>query len=179
MSKVYVYVVARDFGFAPNPFHGICTLATCKPTIRRVAVLGDWVIGMGGSKLKATGRCIFAMQVTRSMTFSEYWANPDFKRKRPSRNGSRKAMVGDNIYHQEGYPCTWRQADSHHSRPDGSADPYNMSHDTSTDRVLLSDRFIYFGENAPRVPPAILTAIGYRNQRSHRTYDEPTCRPVL
>ncbi len=27
----------RDYGFAPNPFHGICTLATCKPVIRRVA----------------------------------------------------------------------------------------------------------------------------------------------
>jgi len=35
--KVYSYIVAYDSGFAPNPFHGICTLACCKPTIRRTA----------------------------------------------------------------------------------------------------------------------------------------------
>ena len=34
--KLFSYVVARDFAFAPNPFHGYCTLATCKPIIRRV-----------------------------------------------------------------------------------------------------------------------------------------------
>src|SRR5712671_5339411 len=33
--RLYSYVVARDFGFAPNPFFGVCTLATCKPDIRK------------------------------------------------------------------------------------------------------------------------------------------------
>ena len=47
MTKVYMYVVDRDFGFAPNPFHGFCTLATCKPRTRRVAKVGDWIVGMG------------------------------------------------------------------------------------------------------------------------------------
>ena len=47
---IYSYVVARDYGFAPNPFYGCCTLATCKPIIRRMAQVGDWVIGTG-SKL--------------------------------------------------------------------------------------------------------------------------------
>lgn len=37
--------VARDYGFAPNPFFGVCTLATCKPRIRSVAQIGDWVVG--------------------------------------------------------------------------------------------------------------------------------------
>src|SRR5437016_3976950 len=76
MSKVYIYVVDRDFGFAPNPFHGICTLATCKPGIRKMASVGDWVIGLGGGRLKARGRCIFAMRVSRKLTFNEYWSNP-------------------------------------------------------------------------------------------------------
>jgi Nucleotide modification associated domain 2 len=98
MAKVYMYVVARDFGFAPNPFHGVCTLATCKPIIRRTAQIGDWVIGMGGSKLKAPGRCIYAMQVTGALSFDEYWAAPEYQAKKPVRNGSRKTIVGDNIY---------------------------------------------------------------------------------
>src|SRR5207302_8257370 len=76
MSKVYIYVVDRDFGFAPNPFHGFCSLATCKPGIRNTANVGDWVIGMGGSRLKATGRCVFAMLITDKITHNEYWLNP-------------------------------------------------------------------------------------------------------
>ena len=42
----YVYVVAKDGGFAPNPFHGVCTLACCKPRIRSRARIGDWVLGL-------------------------------------------------------------------------------------------------------------------------------------
>ena len=70
MGRVYIYVVARDFGFAPNPFHGFCTLATCKPRIRRKAEVGDWVIGMGGDRLNATGRCIYAMRVSAKVNFN-------------------------------------------------------------------------------------------------------------
>lgn len=32
---VYEYVMTSDSGFAPNPFHGTCTLACCKPKIRK------------------------------------------------------------------------------------------------------------------------------------------------
>ena len=60
MGRAYIYVVARDFGFAPNPFHGFLTLATCKPHIRKDAQVDDWVVGMGGSRLKATGHCVFS-----------------------------------------------------------------------------------------------------------------------
>src|SRR5580704_1500930 len=83
MSKVYIYVVDRDFGFAPNPFHGYCTLATCKPQIRARAQLGDWVIGMGGARLKATGRCVFAMRITETLSFNDYWFRPEHLDKRP------------------------------------------------------------------------------------------------
>jgi Nucleotide modification associated domain 2 len=54
---------------------------------------------MGGSRLKATGHCIFAIRVTEKLTFNDYWTNPAFLDKRPVRNGSQKMMVGDNIYH--------------------------------------------------------------------------------
>src|SRR5215475_1820360 len=73
MAKVYIYVVDRDFGFAPNPFHGVCTLATCKPGIRNTVKVGDWVIGLGGRRLNATGRCVFAMRISETTTYNEYW----------------------------------------------------------------------------------------------------------
>lgn len=170
MNRVYIYVVDRDFGFAPNPFHGVLTLATCKPEIRRTANVGDWVIGVGGGRLNATGRCIFAARVTGHKTFDEYWADPAFLDKRPVRNGSSRMMVGDNIYHRDAATKKWRQADSHHSYADGSANPHNVRVDTKTSRVLISNHFYYFGRAAPVIPSRLLSAIGYSNGRNYRVF---------
>lgn len=173
----YVYVVARDFGFAPNPFHGICTLATCKPKIRKAARVGDWVIGVGGGDLTATGRCVFAMEVTAKMTFGQYWEAPEFLVKRPLRNGSLTMAVGDNIYHQTARGG-WAQADSHHSHRDGTANTSNVRVDTSADSVLVSNHFYYFGRAAPLVSNA-LSKVGYRNSRGHRHFPLPQLMPLI
>ena len=179
MSTVYMYVVDRDFGFAPNPFHGHCTLATCKPGIRARARDGDWVVGMGGARLRATGRCIFAMRVSASLSLNDYWCSPRYFDKRPVRNGSSRMMVGDNIYHRDVGSKRWLQADSHHSNPDGSPNQHNIANDTKADRVLLSDHFFYFGRRAPCVPPGVLESIGFRNGRNYRVFDESDCSEVL
>ena len=176
---MFVYVVARDFGFAPNPFHGICTLATCKPVVRRKAREGDWVIGMAGFRLTSAGRCVFAMQVTQTMSFDQYWTDPAFLDKRPVRNGSRKMVVGDNIYRKDPATGEWLQADSHHSNPDGSPNGHNVARDTSTDRVLVSTHFFYFGREAPAVPAALTSALGYKNTVGHRVYPRERCEKLL
>lgn len=175
----FFYVVARDFGFAPNPFHGTCTLATCKPTIRRVASVGDWIFGIGGRRLKAAGRLIFAMEVAETMTFNEYWEDPRFRAKRPVRNGSRKMLLGDNIYHSDPESGPWIQEDSHHSRPDGTPNPDNVTHDTQTDRVLVGFPFYYFGRGAPVIPPDLLIALRYSNGQGHRRRSLDECRDLL
>lgn len=179
MTKIYVYVVARDFGFAPNPFHGVCTLATCKPKIRKVASVGDWVVGMGGAKLDAIGRCIYFMRVSGALSFNEYWNSVEFKCKRPVRNGSRKVIVGDNIYHRVNDTDPWIQEDSHHSKPDGTPELWNVTTDTSADRVLYSRRFVYFGASAPLIPQVILDDIGFKNGRHHRTFNSWQCESLL
>jgi hypothetical protein len=179
MSKLYLYVVDRDFGFAPNPFHGCCTLATCKPGIRKTCLPGDWVIGMAGKRLDAVGRCIFAMRVSRKLTFNEYWSSPEYFDKKPVRNGSKRMVVGDNIYHYDPIGKGWCQADSHHSSADGTANLHNLRVDTSTDAVLVSHYFFYFGSNAPDVPKHLLESLGYRNARSYRVFDEHACRCLI
>ena len=47
------------------------------------------------------GRCIYAMRVTDALSFDQYWELPRYRCKRPVRNGSRRTMVGDNIYHHD------------------------------------------------------------------------------
>jgi len=179
LARIYIYVVDRDFGFAPNPFHGVCTLATCKPGIRRTAQVGDWVFGMGGSRLKATGRCVFAMRIDECLTFDEYWNEPRFRAKRPIRNGSRRMMVGDNIYNRRSLSAQWHQEDSHHSLPDGQPNPSNIANDTQTNRVLVSSHFVYFGSLAPTVPSEILNAIGYKNGRAYRVFFQMDSVPLI
>jgi hypothetical protein len=179
VSKVYIYVVRYDFGFAPNPFHGVCTFACCMPVIRRTAKVGDWLIGMGGRDLKATGRCIFAMRVTNHLSFNEYWNSEQFRCKRPVRHGSRRAMVGDNIYRTDSRSGKWLQENSVHSQPNGEQDLPNTEHDTETDRVLISEEFFYFGENAPVVPAKLLEGIDYKNGRGHRVYKQEDCQSLL
>lgn len=178
MANAYIYVVDRDFGFAPNPFFGRCTLATCKPIIRRTAQIGDWVIGVGGTRLNATGKCIFAMQVTESVNFDQYWSSKQYIDKRPIRNGSNCKMVGDNIYRKDSGSNRWIQADSHHSLSDGRPNQKNIENDTQTDRVLISKNFYYFGKSAPSID-TYLRKIGYQNQRNHRVYPIDECQELF
>jgi hypothetical protein len=139
--------------------------------IRRHASVGDWVVGMGGKRLKATGHCIFAMRVTEKASFNDYWTSPRFLDKRPVRNGSQKMMVGDNIYYFDEDAYEWNQADSHHSNADGSINRYNLTRDTHADNVLVSRHFFYFGSSAPSVPSRLLNTLGYKNSRSYRVFD--------
>ena len=165
-STLYTYTISRDFGFAPNPFHGVCTLATCKPRIRKNAKVGDWVIGIAGSELKTIKRkCIFIMKVTEVLTFQEYWENSRYILKKPCRNGSQVKLLGDNIYHRD-VDGNWIQEDSHHSNVDGSLNQINVDRDTgSTENVLISDYFFYFGEKAV---PIDLKSIGYERIRDYK-----------
>lgn len=163
-NHLYIYVVDRDFGFAPNPFHGYCTLATCKPQIRNNAQVGDWIMGVGGRRLKATGKCIYLLKVSEILTFNKYWSDMRFLKKKPLRNGSLKMMVGDNIYHQQFGNVSWVQEDSHHSNQDGTCNLENLSRDTGSTNVLVSEHFYYFGKSAL---PVDLESIGYKNGVGH------------
>ncbi len=146
------YVVARDYGFAPNPFFGVCTLAACKPVIRKTAALGDWIVGTGSISYALDGRIVYAMKVGEILTFDEYWADPRFLVKRPNLRGSLKQAFGDNIYHRDRQTGKWHQEDSHHSLADGRPNEANIKHDTQTDRVLVGSEFIYWGASGPLIP---------------------------
>lgn len=147
--KLFSYVVARDYGFAPNPFYGICSLATCKPVIRRTANVGDWIIGTGTAKRDRAGTLVYAMQVSEILTYNEYWSSSHLQNKKPILTGSKKQAFGDNIYH---FDCgKWRQENSHHSYADGVENQANTRNDTQTDRVLLSNAYVYFGGSGPQI----------------------------
>lgn len=155
--KVYSYVVARDFGFAPNPFHGFCTLATCKPKIRKNAEIGDIIIGIGSGAQDSAykNRIIFAMIVSDILTYDEYWNDPRFAPKKPFMGGSLKQMYGDNIYHTSPETGMIVQEFSHHSYDDGSTNYNNYNRDVPGEKVLVAEQFWYFGNQAIEIPSSL------------------------
>jgi hypothetical protein len=109
------------------------------------------VVGTGATtKYNLAGYLIYAMKVDEVMEFDSYWNDPRFLCKRPVMNGSLKQIYGDNIYHR--LNGRWVQADSHHSLDSGRPNPKNIDHDTRVDRVLVAQKFVYFGSSAPRIP---------------------------
>ena len=154
MARIYSYVVRYDSGFAPNPFYSYCTLATCKPDIRRSAQVGDWVVGSASDnrRIRRGGHLVYAMRVTEIMSFDGYSADPRFAPKKPFRKGSRKQSCGDNIYYRYDPEGGWQQRDSFHSRENGEPHPSHTRRDTSVNRVLISDHFVYFGGEGSKFP---------------------------
>lgn len=178
--RVFSYKIVRDYGFAPNPFKGFCTLATCKPQVRERAQVGDIVIGCGSARLRMVGRAIFAMRVQERLTFSEYWDDQRFQNKKPSFEGSLSQAYGDNIYHRQ--DDGWIQEDSHHSYEAGAVNIPNLTRDTSVDCVLISNDFTYWGSNAIQIPAHLRDFGGddvYPNARSHRSsFNEEFVRAI-
>lgn len=150
MARSFSYIVKRDFGFAPNPFYGFLTLATCKQRIRKAAGVGDFIIG--NSTVAYGNKLIYMAKVSKVITFDEYWNDPQYEMKKPVMNGSQKKLFGDNIYHHDANG-NWIQEDSHHTNDDGTVNEYNLNRDTgTTDRVLICDEFIYLGKSMINVP---------------------------
>lgn len=153
MSVLHSYIVAYDSGFAPNPFSGFCTLATCKPEIRKHAAIGDWIIGTGSNRkgVRRGGFIVYAMRVQEALTFSEYWNDRRFAKKKPNLSGSYRMACGDNIYCPDPVGGGWKQLNSYHSHNDGTPFQTHINRDTSVDRVLVSKDYVYFGAEGPEI----------------------------
>ena len=75
MPTLFSYCIPYDDGAAPNPFWGLCTLVICKPGIRKVAQVGDWVVGTGSKRSPIGdigGQVVYAMCVSQVLTMREY-----------------------------------------------------------------------------------------------------------
>lgn len=97
MAKVCFYVMTIDTGFAPNPFHGWCTLAACTPNHRDADLArGDYIAGVFRSG--GPPRLVYVMEVAMSLDFDAYYRDGRFKKKKPRKDGTWQERAGDNIY---------------------------------------------------------------------------------
>lgn len=178
-TTLHTYVVLHDSGFAPNPSHGYCTLATCKPNIRKSADVGDWVVGTGSlTKNDPEERLIYAMRVDEVLTYDEYFSDERFEAKKPL-SGDDYEENGDNIYytsssisgqkHREEDGTTYYRTETPNGdeliftdqsefvqvrNPNHSYDSIenDTRHDPNRNAVLVSSHFWYFGEKLVLLP---------------------------
>jgi hypothetical protein len=143
--RLFSYKMTNDSGFAPNPFFGVLTMATCKPGMRKSKRRGDWIAGFTSKKLCGDEigeeRLVYLMQVTGKIPISDYFSHPDFQKKIPDL--SHDVFVhkaGDNIYkpHVDGF--TQLENKNHTDE--------HVGHDLSGEYVLISTRFYYFGRES-------------------------------
>lgn len=173
--SVWTYRLGHDWGFAPNPFFGVCTLACCKSNIRQSAREGDFVFGVGGVDSKRPNRAIFWMKVDRILTMDQYWEAAEFQYKKAAPNGTLKRWVGDNIYRRD-ETGRYIQENSFHALPGGYENADTLNSDTGRkgdrDKVLIGREFTYWGGDGPMVPPHLQRFICENRDREKRTSPE-------
>lgn len=137
VMNIYRYVVQYDGGTAPRPFGDVCSLAICKPMIRRTASLGDWIIGV---RSRRNNQVVYVMQVDEILPFDQYWSDSRFEDRRPS-----ASLVPDNIYRTSASGTLVQVENIVHGAS-------NIENDLSGRNVLLGRRFWYFGSSSPDLP---------------------------
>lgn len=176
MPRLFTYTIPVDDGAAPNPFHGICTLAICKPGIRRAAKCADWVAGLGSKNAPGgdlSARLVYAMRIEEVVSLGEYdrlaperWPNriPDIK------SLALQDRLGDCIYDfsSGGTPV---------QRP-GVHNQGNIETDLGGRNVLISRDFYYFGSNAKPLPDHLLP-ICHQTQGHRSNANEPYFNPFV
>ena len=172
--NIHRYKVQHDTGFAPNPFGGACTLACCKPAIRKRAQIGDYIIGFASAsrEINMPGQVIYWMKVDEILDFNAYWNDPRFESKKPQMAGGLIGCYGDNIYHRDKLTDEWIQENSFHKDGEGLGRG-NLANDTGkTDNVLISKTFAYWGENAPHFPNHLTHLIPPKQGDRYNATDE-------
>jgi hypothetical protein len=166
--RLYSYIVTHDTGFAPNPFWGFCTLACCKPSIRRTAKVGDWIVGL--TPKPEGNRLIYAMLVGEILTYKSFFNDNRFALKIP--DYSKDEVVhkcGDNIY-KPLVNGEFQQLQSMHSNG-LNENPIKKVDDLSGECVLVARKFNYFGSNALELPAELSVLIvgrGHKNSFSEQ-----------
>lgn len=166
--SLFLYILTHDSGFAPNPFHGCCTLACCKPRIRALARPGDWLVGITPKGLG--NRLAYAMEIAEVLTFAEYFADRRFALKKPiwKHGAPLTRRRGDNIYRPLPGGGFEQLPSNHYDHARGREDVNAKRTDLGGKHVLVSRRFAYFGSSSKPLPTAFASVMPARARRRVR-----------
>lgn len=142
MSQICFYVMMRDTGFAPNPFHDWCTLFGCTPNkVDAQLARGDYIVGV--FKSRKPPRLVYIMEVSETLEYDDYYNDRRFDKKKPRRNGTWQERAGNNIYYLDG-------SGEYAQDPNACFHTTNarIKQDKQHPVVFAGRNFAYFGELA-------------------------------
>ena len=159
--KMWSYRIVHDKQFAPNPFKGVLTLATCKPLIRRSkeSESGVWLAGFAAYSVKdglrpKKGRelLIYLAKISEVMTMQDYWTK--YPQKRAQKCGEEfEEHYGDNIYDENLRLVN----DNNHGE-------WDFKRDISGKNVLICKEFYYFTPDSRLVVPNEFDELVYKRR---------------
>ncbi len=138
MTRIWRYILKNDTGFAPCVDGGILTLTCCKPSIRRNAKIGDWIIGYFPKKF-GQGRVAWAGQVSEKILLGVY------ERNHPGRRDAIYRLVG---HEASGAEILKYIPNKHHEEKRSQRDKSGVN-------ALICEPFCYWGGNDEKAPPEI------------------------
>ncbi len=171
MPRLFSYTIPIDDGAAPNPFRGMCSLAICKPGIRRAAKEGDWVAGLGSRNAPGgdlSGHLVYAMRIETVLSLRDYdrLAQDSWSHRLPNvRSADLAERLGDCIYDYSNSTKKPRQRASVHG-------PENIDTDLRGENALISRNFYYWGRNAICLPENLLV-ICHQTQGHRSVSNDP------
>lgn len=189
--RLFSYKMNADTGFAPNPFFGVLTLATCKPQIRKSKREGDWIAGFTSKELcndpVGEERLIYLMQVSRKVPLAQYFHDKEFACKIPRPNAHQALeMAGDNIYRplcgDAIEPDDFEQIRNanHWDKVTNGPDDYSLRHDVGGGHILVAEKYAYFGGDPLFIPAEIRPQIPRgQSAQGYRTHDPIRARAFI
>jgi hypothetical protein len=170
---LFTYKVAFDGGTAPNPFGKYCSLAICKPGIRKSAIRGDIIVGFSTDENRIDpdrNRIVYLMIVADSVDWAKYGTNcrsdKDLKIKIPTS----KNHQGD---------CIWNPPSQTPLKSYSGHETSDYKRDVETGgKVLIGSTFWYFGDGKkksiqfPAGPNFVLNDLVPRRQGYRRSTND-------
>jgi hypothetical protein len=151
----------------------MCSLAICKPGIRRVAKSDDWVAALGSKNAPSgdlSGRLVYAMRVEKVLSLKDYdqQAISNWPHRIPNvRSADLSERLGDCIYDYSNGNAVQRP--SVHG-------PGNVKTDLGGQNALVSRDFYYFGNRAIPLPDYLLPIChqtqGHRSDSNAQYFDQ-------
>ena len=173
MTRLFTYTIPVDDGAAPNPFRGMCSLAICKPGIRRVAKPDDWIAGLGSKNAPSgdlSGHLVYAMRVEKVLLLKDYdqQAASNWPHRIPKvQSADLSERLGDCIYDYSSGNAVQRS--SVHGLGNEITDLAGLN-------VLISNDFYYFGNRAIPLPNCLLPIChqtqGHRSDSNAPYFDQ-------
>jgi hypothetical protein len=189
MTKIVIYPLSYDTGFAPNPYGGMLTFGCCMSKVRKIINEDDILIGVGSKRLdnilaennvtlkgSTDGKILYIAVITKKMPHVEYskFVRDNILFEIAEKIPSIKNKTGDSIYEFNCVPENKIGLVPNLHLLKSWNDPEKLLSyvkDDISEDVLVSTHYLYFGDAFPDTTIKQLDGIINSNKNNYTIGD--------